>query len=277
MEKIITPEEQGKLITKIGNSNFKLDLPNNRIDFLDTRFYITENGQAVPSVTTILECYPKTKEFYDWIKKHGEDSDNIRDEAGRRGSIVHGLTEKYDKGEEVSLMDERGEISYKLFEWNCFEKYTEFRRRFECEIHAIECTMSSDKLGFAGTMDRDMTLKINGKRYLVDIKTSNNIWDEYWIQLTAYQKLAEEINGGNRFDGRAILWLNAKTKTDGRSKDAIQGKGWQLLIDESDAADDWKKFQATHTLWLARNGAMQPRQTSYQLSHQLKVADSSAA
>lgn len=270
---IITPEQgNSKIITKIGGGNYSIDRPNNRIDFLDTRFYITESGAYVPSVTTILECYPKTKEFYDWIKKHGEDADNIRDEAGRRGSVVHGLTEKYDKGEEVTLMDANGNIDYKLFEWNCFEKYVEFRRRFECEIHAIECTMSSDKLGTAGTMDRDITLMINKKRLLLDIKTSNNIWDEYWIQLTAYQKLAKAVNNDqDRFDGRAILWLNAKTKTDGK-KDAIQGKGWQLLIDETDVEEDWKKFLATQTLWLARNGSMQPRQTSYQLSHKLKVA-----
>lgn len=259
------------IITKIGNSNYRLDIPNNRIDFLDTRFYITESGAYVPSVTTYLECYPKSKEFYDWIKKNGEESDNIRDEAGRRGSTVHKLTEKYDKGEEVKLMDENGDINYKLFEWHCFEKYVEFRTRFECEIHAIECTLSSDRLRTAGTLDRDMTLLIKGKRYLIDIKTSNNIWDEFWIQLSAYQKLSEDINGKNHFDGRAILWLNAKTKTDGK-KDSIQGKGWQLLIDETDVEEDWKKFQATQTLWLARNGSMQPRQNSYQLAHKLKLA-----
>lgn len=256
------------IITKLGNSNYSIDIPNNRIDFLDTRFYITASGQYVPSVTTILECYPKTKEFYDWLKKHGEQSDEIRDEAGRRGSVVHNLTEKFDKGEKVTMLDENGNINFKLFEWSCFEKYVEFRRRFECEIHAIECNMASDALGFAGTMDRDMTIKIRGKRFLADIKTSNNIWDEYWLQLVAYQKLAEEMDDHNRFDGRAIIWLNAKTKGDGR-KDAIQGPGWQVLFDESDPAEQWEIFQATKKLWDARNGSMKPRQTSYQLSHKL--------
>lgn len=256
------------IITRLGNSNYSIDFPNNRINFLDTRFYITKTGNYVPSVTTILECYPKTKEFYDWLKKNGENADEIRDEAGRRGSVVHGLTEKFDKGEQVSLMDEQGSINYKLFEWSCFEKYVEFRRRFPCEIHAIECNMSSDALGYAGTMDRDLTLLVRGKRYLLDIKTSNNIWDEYWLQLVAYQKLAEELNGSNRFDGRAILHLNAKTKTDGR-KDAVQGPGWQLLFDESDPAEQWGIFQATKKLWDARNGSMKPRQTTYQLSHKL--------
>jgi hypothetical protein len=88
----------------------------------------------------------------------------------------------------------------------------------------------------------------------------------------AYQKLVEDINEcKNWFDGRAILHLNAKTRTDGR-KDAIQGIGWQLLIDEDDPAEKWGIFQATHKLWLAQNGTMKPKQTVYSLSHKAKTA-----
>lgn len=258
-----------ELITKLYSKNYRIDFTSKQITFLDTRFYLTETGNYVPSVTTILEAYPKSSQFYDWLKKNGENSDDIRDEAGRKGSVVHALTEKYDLGEEVKLLDENGNVNMKMAEWNCFEKYVEFRNRFEVDIHGIECTMASDTLGFAGTMDRDMTIRIRGKRYLLDIKTSNNIWDEYWLQLTAYQKLAEDLDdGNNRFDGRAILWLNAKTRTDGQ-KGAIQGKGWQLLIDEDDPAEKWDIFQATHKLWLAQNGSMKPRQNVYQLGHSI--------
>lgn len=255
-------------VTKIYNKNYKIDFTSQQITFLDTRFYLSEAGNFLPSCTTLLEAYPKPAQFYDWIKKAGENADEIRDEAGRRGGVVHNLTEKYDKGEKVELLDPNGEVNLKLFEWNCFEKYVEFRNRFEVEIHAIECNLTSDRLGFAGTMDRDMTIKIKGKRYLVDIKTSNNIWDEYWLQLVGYEKLSEDINGYNRFDGRAILWLNAKTKTDGK-KDTIQGKGWQLIIDEEDPTEKWEIFKATQKLWLAQNGGMKPKQTVYQLSHNL--------
>jgi hypothetical protein len=259
------------IITRIGNKNYNLDLHNNRIDFLDTRFYITESGQYVPSVTTILEAYPKGKEYYDWLKKHGEDADTIRDEAGDRGSIVHKLTEQYDNGDPVSLMDEQGNINFNLFEWSCFEKYVEFRTRFEVDIHAIECNMSSDILGFAGTMDRDMTFKFKGKRYLCDIKTSNNIWDTHWLQMVAYRKLAAELNGADRFDGQAIIWLNAKTRSEGK-KDSCQGAGWQVIFDEESPQQQWEIFQATKKLWDAKNGSMKPRQTSYKLNYQLKTA-----
>ena len=66
-------------------------------------------------------------------------------------------------------------------------------------------------------------------------------------------------------DGVAILWLNAKTRTEG-SKGAIQGPGWQLVIRE-DTTRDYELFLATKTLWEAQNKDIRPRQLTYQLTH----------
>ena len=133
------------------NRNYALDLTGKRITFLDSRFYFDETGTPVPSVTTILDCYPKGAAFFEWLKKNGTDSDEIRDEAGRKGSRVHAMTEKYDLGEEVSLLTENGDIAMNLNEWNMFEKYVSFRDRFKPSISSIELNMVSSKLGYAGT------------------------------------------------------------------------------------------------------------------------------
>ncbi len=50
----------------------------------------------------------------------------------------------------------------------------------------------SELMGYAGTLDR--IINLNGKRILVDIKTSNAIYDSYWLQLAAYRRLLVEIN-----------------------------------------------------------------------------------
>lgn len=258
------------VVTKVGNSNFKLDTANNRIDFLDTRFYITESGNYVPSVTTILSAYPKGAQYYEWLKKVGEDADGIRDEAGNRGSTVHKLTELYDDDHEVTLMDEQGHIGYKLIEWAMFERYVEFRRRFPMTMIHTELHLSSDAYGTAGTLDR--VVEFNGRKLILDIKTSNSLYDHYWLQMAAYKKLLEEKQPALKIDGYAVLWLNANTRTDGKAG-TVQGKGWQLIEQKSEEFEnDWKKFQATQLLWQAENGSMKPRQTSYQLSHKLKVA-----
>jgi hypothetical protein len=236
---------------------------NKQLTFLDSRFYSTDDGGFVPSVTTILECYPKGAAYYNWLKENGKDSDEIRDEAGRRGSVVHKLTEDYDTGEEVQLVNKNGSIDYKLNEWAMFERYVEFRRRFQFVTDCIELIIISKDLGYAGTIDR--VINMNGERILLDIKTSNAIYPSYWLQLAAYRALL--YSSGIEVDKVAILWLNAKTRTEGKKGD-IQGIGWQMITKE-DTMQDSQLFKATHALWIAENQTSKPKQLTYQISHKL--------
>ena len=243
-----------------------LDTKKEQITFLDSRFYRTESGKFIPSVTTVLEAYPKGAAYFSWLKAVGEDADEIRDDAGRRGSRVHALTERYDAGEEIKLFDEFGNINMKLNEWSMFERYAEFRNRYPFEISLLEQTIISEELGIAGTLDRVITLP-NGEKMLFDIKTSNAIYPSYWLQLAAYKEMLSSI--GVQVDSVAILWLNAKTRTEGKNG-AVQGIGWQLVT-KADTAKEWKLFQATKALWLAENEEIKPRMNSYKLSYQLQT------
>jgi hypothetical protein len=252
------------VIFKQGSKN--LILNGNQLTFLDTRFYLTDGGEFVPSVTTYLEAYPKSYAYYEWLKAAGENADEIRDEAGRRGSVVHGLTERYDNGEEVSFLDENGNIGYKVSEWSMFEKYVEFRSKHKTAIIHNELNIVSEAYKMGGTIDRVM--QINNKLYLVDIKTSNAVHNHYWLQLAAYKKMLEEKQPDLKLDGVAILWLNAKTRTDGKNG-AVQGKGWQLCTceDVAELVKYWNRFKACQTLWLAENEDAKPRQISYSITH----------
>ncbi len=144
-----------------------------------------------------------------------------------------------------------------------FEKYVEFRNNFEFTIDAIELNIINKELGYAGTIDR--IIDLYGQKILVDIKTSNAIYPSYWLQLAAYRRLLK--SQGINVDKVAILWLNSKTRTDGK-KDAVQGKGWQLIYKE-DSAIDLGLFNATYLLWKAENGLAKPKQLTYQITHKL--------
>lgn len=249
-------------------STYILDTNQNQITFIDNRFYQSASGQFLPSVTTILNAYPKDAHFFQWLKQVGEDADQIRDDAGRRGSVVHSLTERYDNGEEVNLLDNGGNIGYRLQEWTMFERYVEFRQNHDSLSICTEINIMSDNLGFAGTIDRVM--QIDGINYLIDIKTSNAVHEHYWLQLAAYNKLLNEhYQSPMTVDKVAILWLNAKTRTYGKNG-AIQGPGWQLIIrDDAERVKDWELFQATHKLWLHQHNNISPKNNQFKIKHKL--------
>jgi hypothetical protein len=247
-------------------SNYFIDTNTNQITFTDNRFYLTDEGQYLPSVTTILQAYPKDAHFYQWLKQVGEDADSIRDEAGRRGSIVHSLTERYDAGEPINLLDNGGNIGYKLAEWAMFERYVEFRQMHPLDVLFSEINICNHSLGYAGTIDR--VVHINDQTVLIDIKTSNTIYDHYWLQLAAYRKLFTALHGEQTIDRVAILWLNAKTRTYDNAK--VQGRGWQLIYRNRDEwANDEALLDATQKLWLAQNKAIKPKMNKYQLNHKI--------
>lgn len=270
-----------------GGRHYRLDLAGKRITFLDKRFYFTEDGTPVPSVTTVLEAYPKGAGFYKWLKENGEDSDEIRDDAGRRGSNVHNLTEKFDKGEKVSLLTEGGEISMSMAEWAMFERYVSFRARNPHWVPVvIEQNFVSATLGIGGTIDR--VFQVGNKRVILDIKTGGSIWPTAWIQVSGYRVMANEAYEladektlealkANYIDEVCILHLNAKTRTDKAMEGAIsdcQGKGWQLkLRTGGEQAKDWRLFQATQRLWLAENADAAPREAVYQIEYLSTTVD----
>jgi len=125
-------------------------------------------------------------------------------------------------------------------------------------------------------LDRLMT--IDGKTYLLDIKTSGSIWPSYWLQQSAYCELLHRSGAiAQMFPDSevpeihlAILWLNAKTKGPDKKGLSIQGQGWQLKEQEHSTAHYLDLFNKTHALWMAENAGQLPRTTTYRLTHKLK-------
>jgi len=241
-----------------------------RLDLLDSRFYMTVKGDKFPSVTTILECYPKGPQFYQWLKDQGANADEILDEAGRLGSIVHGMAEDYDRGDVVSLLNDAGEPKCKLKDWAMFERYIDFSTRFKPEILHNELHLCSDQLKYGGTLDR--IIKMNDKNILIDIKTSNYLHNSFWCQLAAYNELFNEFYPDEKIHDTAILWLNAKTRTNGKG-DSIQGTGWQLVYSPKSVNYYWKIFQSVQRTWLEEYGDTIPKEISYGLSYKKLIEE----
>lgn len=249
---------------KLSTGQYMIDQETKQITFLDQRFYALEDNVYVPSASTILNAYPKPASFYEWLKANGDDADNIRDEAARAGSVVHSYTEKYDNGEAVSLFNSEGTINCKSGDWKMFERYVEFSNKHNPVIVMNEESFASKELGYGGTLDR--VIRFNDQNLLIDIKTSNQIHNHYWLQMASYVELLKQFHPDLHIDNIAILWLNAKTRTEGKNG-AIQGKGWQLVFPDKPIEYYWKLFLHTQALWNEENAGMKPNLLTYKLEH----------
>jgi genome maintenance exonuclease 1 len=163
----------------------------NTIEGKDGRFYITPNGNSVPSVTTVLG-YSKREVIQAWRKRVGEEEANkVSSKASSRGTRFHNLCEKYLTNKE------------NLFEGVMPDLLQSFRDVVATldeidNIHYVEAPLFSEDLGIAGRTD--IIGEFRGKLSVVDFKTSNREKDENWIrdyflQGTAYALMYEELTG----------------------------------------------------------------------------------
>ncbi len=191
------------------------------VEFLDDRFYQVGEDTFFPSVTTILQTYPKGPAFLQWIKDVGNSAKQIAERAAESGTKVHNAAADLIAGEELIWDDH----VHSFEEWNGILRFADFYTKFKPKILASEVTTISHKYKYAGTLD--IVCEIDGKTYLLDIKFGNAIYDTYYFQLAAYKQSWEE-NGGVLIDEMGILWLKAKTRSEGK-KGSMQGISWQVV------------------------------------------------
>lgn len=250
-----------------------IDKKVNRITYKDMRFNEADDkpGTWYPGATTILQCAPKDQSFYEWLKKYGNASDTISMEAMEKGSVVHRLTELYDRGEVVSAQSESGNPLYSSNEWEMFNKYVEFSEKYKPEVIVNESSYCLSSLGYGGTLDR--VINMNGETWLLDIKTGN-MYEYYWMQLAAYKRLFEEwqlFNWGeikNKIDKIGIIHLNTKTRGEDKKGKSIQGHGWCIETPDSwienkvDSKDPIKYylslFESVKHIWNFQNPSFKP-------------------
>src|SRR3990167_7302579 len=149
------------------------------LEFNSGTHSFTWEGAPVPNVTRILApLYGLEDPVYQ----------SYIESAGKRGTAVHEATERHDRGLELAVLgrswrEEDGIGSY-LDAWKSFLRDTGFT------IHSIEEAVYSVRYRYAGILDRLGVL--NGRRVVIDIKTSAAIKPVMGIQLAAYQAAANE-------------------------------------------------------------------------------------
>ena len=230
-----------------------------QINFLDRRVYKRGEGVYYPSVTTILQYMPKNKFFETWMKDVGHNADLIMRKAGKEGTQVHEAAEALVKGEEVTWMDEYGRAKYSQVVWEMILKFYEFWSTYKPELISTEDFVWSDEHKYAGTAD--LVVKLDGKVWLLDLKTSNSLHKSYDLQLASYAVALKESKG-IEIERTGIIWLKSYTRSASKKKGVYQGKGWQIKnIDKIE--ENFELFKLIYKLYTLENPNTEPIYNSY--------------
>ncbi len=180
-------------------------------------------GIEFPSVTTILGVLGKGDALLGWAAKcainyiRANISDDVsletvlqnaavewksaREEAADIGTEIHDLIHKYIKFGKDAAGDLRPEVV------NGFIAFLDWEKAHKVQWISTEMQIVSRVHGFAGTLDA--ICLFDGKKYLIDFKSSKGFYDGYDMQLAAYRIGAAEM--GSQTEGCGILRLDKET------------------------------------------------------------------
>jgi hypothetical protein len=240
-----------------------------RITTLDERWYAKpgENKltglpeyQFFPSSTWIAGMYPKGIEFYKWLANKGwDEAEAIKSAAGRRGSKVHQATEHLEKNGsftiETQFLNHDNDLLELLSteELGCVLSFIEWHKETKPQLLANEMTVFGD--GYAGTLDR--IYRIDGQVYIVDLKTSQYIWEEMKLQVSSYSHASIDYKSlgitDEEWNNRMLAILQLGYKLNKRS------------YKFTEIEDKYNLFEMAKLVWANENPNAKPKQKDYPL------------
>lgn len=170
------------------------------------RVYETPEGNFYPSITTVLghsASQEKIDSLNAWRNNLGEAADVITKNAADKGTAVHLLAERFLNGEELIKLGEQ-------FDEEAIKSFNGLKLKLKkvTEVWGQEVGLYSDLIQVAGRCD---CIGIyNGKQCIIDFKTSRRIKqkkeiEDYFLQLTAYSIMHNEMFGTSIVDGVIIM------------------------------------------------------------------------
>lgn len=152
--------------------------------------YKTKDGKIVPGVTTVLGILnkPALVKWANGLGLQGIDVTKYVDKMAEIGTLAHYMIECEFKSEKPEL-EEYSPVVVDKAE-NSLISFYDWVTKNNVRVIASELELVSEKLKYGGKID--LYGIVNGKKTLVDFKTSGGIYPEMIIQLAAYRNLLEE-------------------------------------------------------------------------------------
>ena len=156
------------------------------------RRYVSEDGKAYPSVTTVLSKTKDMTHLNEWKKSVGEEEANrIMTHAAKQGTAVHDAIESY-------VLNQSYPCDLMPMQLQMVKGLREVADNHISEVLTTEAALMSDHLQTAGMVD--CVCVFDGKVSILDWKTSRKpkIRDwihDYFMQESFYAVAFEEMTG----------------------------------------------------------------------------------
>lgn len=244
-----------------------------RVTTLSERWYARPEKNEVtglpefrffPSSTWIAGFYPKGVHFYKWLAQHGwDESQAIKESAGRRGTMVHQATEILEEAGELPIStvfedpDGGGPMNLGPDELDGILSFKKWHDETKPKLLANEMTIFGED--YAGTLDR--IYLIGNRVWIVDLKTSQYIWEEHKLQISSYSHARIELDvlgiTREQWDARglAVLQLGYKMNKNGYKFTEIE--------------DKYNLFRMAKAIWENENPDAKPKEKDYPLTIRL--------
>ena len=141
----------------------------------DARLYLTPDGEALPSVTTILSKTKDKSFLKKWRAKVGEEEaeKKIRDSA-KIGTALHLYIERFVNGDKYKDLTEVGVQAEKMAQKIIDEAFKDITEIWGSEVHLYNPGK------YAGTTD--MVGVYKGRPTIIDFKQTNRPKKREWVQ-----------------------------------------------------------------------------------------------
>lgn len=180
--------------------------------FLEGRHIHTYDGKNLHGVTSVLKMWGDPGSLVNWAANQAVDAIErgetleearkahlkIRDKAGDKGKEVHSLLEKamnnwIAEGEMKFTLDP---IVNSVLTWMNSEGYTPLRSEFP--VYHLD-------LWYAGIMDA--AVEKEGKKYILDFKTSGSMQTKFFWQCGAYSLAIKDMKAEAEIGGAIIVHI----------------------------------------------------------------------
>jgi hypothetical protein len=178
------------------------------------------NGEKVPGVTTIIGRFKDSGGLLHWAFEQGKAAQrgeinslyDKRDEAAESGTLAHSLVEAHIRKLPLpDLSSYSEEITQKTLQG--YNNYIRWQEDNRIEVIVQETLLVSPLYRFGGCPDA-IGQDSQGRLCILDWKTSNGVYQDYLIQIAAYNQLWIENNPKLPLDGGFHLLRFSKEHAD---------------------------------------------------------------